>query len=113
MPATLPCPKIPQTPAKNCVRRPSRSTCWFFRNRTSACAIVKRSVFIPSPLSGVGQAFSPVPPKPKASSFLIRIRRHTVANHLHYMIVGAQELAQRAQRRAIGGEMVHRQTVFV
>ena len=46
MPATLPCPKIPQHPAKNRARTPTRSTYWFARYRISACATVSRSTVI-------------------------------------------------------------------
>src|SRR4028119_341070 len=51
MPATLPCPKMPKQPAKKDVSAPSRSTYWFARKRTSAWAIVNRTVIWPPPLS--------------------------------------------------------------
>src|SRR5687767_1443667 len=41
----LPCPKIPHTPAKKAVSRPSRSTYCCARKFVSAWAIVNRRVF--------------------------------------------------------------------
>jgi hypothetical protein len=46
MPATLPCPKIPNMPAKNWFSFPSRRTYWFFKNWMMACAAVIRIVAI-------------------------------------------------------------------
>ena len=44
MPATLPCPKMPKTPAMKRPRSPSRSTYCWRRNATTACAVVRRRV---------------------------------------------------------------------
>src|SRR5215203_993303 len=53
-PATLPWPKIPKHPAKKRCSAPSRSTYWFARKRTSAWAIVSRTVLnYPTPASSV------------------------------------------------------------
>ena len=51
MPATLPWPKIPNTPAKNRCCRPSRSLCCALRKRTSAWAIVSRLIWCPGSAS--------------------------------------------------------------
>src|SRR5215207_9501211 len=53
MPATLPWPKIPNTPAKNGASRPSRSTYWRARNSTTAWAIVslRTSLMLPRPFA--------------------------------------------------------------
>ena len=44
MPATLPWPKIVDTPAKNGCSTPSRLVCCCVRNSTIACPIVRRRV---------------------------------------------------------------------
>src|SRR6185503_15285403 len=44
MPATFPCPKIPNTPEKNISSSPSRSTYCDARKRMSAWAMVRRVV---------------------------------------------------------------------
>src|SRR5437879_7368951 len=41
-----PCPKMPRQPAKNGCCSPSRSTCWWSRNSTIACAVVSLFVFM-------------------------------------------------------------------
>src|SRR5262245_12230364 len=46
MPATLPCPKIAHTPANSGTSLPSRMLRWLARYRTTACAMVRRTVFI-------------------------------------------------------------------
>src|SRR5690349_20531357 len=45
MPARLPCPKIPSTPPKNWCDSPSTSMYCSARKRTTAWAVVSRSVF--------------------------------------------------------------------
>ena len=45
-PSTLPCPKMPNTPANRGTSLPSRSSDrWAIIQRTSACAVVSRTVF--------------------------------------------------------------------
>ena len=68
-PATLPCPKMPNTPAMNRPRSPSRSTYCWRRNATTACAVVRRRVppmRSPPPVDGTcadrGLTGSPVAP---------------------------------------------------
>src|SRR5512140_2767559 len=46
MPATLPWPKIPKQPAKNCCSLPSRTTYWFLRKRMIAWATVRDFTFM-------------------------------------------------------------------
>src|SRR5574341_2335502 len=52
MPAMFPWPKMPKHPAKNRWVSPSLSTYFCVRNRTTACAVVRRIVPLIAPSSG-------------------------------------------------------------
>src|SRR3990172_10073016 len=85
MPATLPCPKIPKQPAKKGSRLPSRSTNCACRNRMTACAIVRRIVFIgpPSAPRSLPPARTPPPGTPVLESAVVfhELQRLALGGH--------------------------------
>src|SRR4051812_23127007 len=84
MPATLPCPKIPKTPPKNGCSRPSREERCCDRNRTTACAMVRRSILAgliagPTPESTQGTLRTRRPDKPRIAQ--VSQRRYSPLRH--------------------------------
>src|SRR5436190_6111175 len=97
IPATLPCPKIPQQPTKKRCSTPSRSTYCNPRNRTSACAIVSRVTRGPR-VRALAPAFhdrEPWPHRQKRRGRGARIAKSR--RHLHF--VGVADDHRRAAYR--------------